>query len=96
MRPLKRRPLKLTKKPFKLKYQAYLLGHVRPGEEARDFPSLERAIEWCLIHARENACSAQIVFGAHDSGKVVWRLNAREARKRPPRRTTRAPRESVE
>ena len=69
----------------KPKFQAQLLGSARFGWRSCDFPSLKRASEWCALHARRDGCSAQVVFGVNGTGKVVWRFNAREARKRPPR-----------
>lgn len=75
-------------RPAKPRFQAQLLGLGRgPGRRRRpgrcDFPSLEVASAWCELHARRFGCSAQVVYGEHGAGKVVWRLNAREARKRP-------------
>ena len=55
---------------------ALLVGRRPPGDPRRwdcVFSDLEKAQQWCIKHADERGCSAEVVLGTTVGGRVLWR-----------------------
>lgn len=63
------------RKRKKIVFIATLLGPRAPHQRRDcDFFSLEDAIAWCVKHAAQSGCGAEVIEGLSAGGKVVWKL----------------------
>lgn len=66
---------------------ATLLGPKAPhARQQCDFTQLAKAVAWCLKHANETGCGAEVIHGVNSGGTVVWKHKGRKGR--PDRRRT--------